>query len=214
LSNVPFHFRPDGAAIFLDPSSTNYKYVSNSEALLTGGVGALSFDKDGNVIGYERLLTGTIANCGGGKTFWNTWLTCEEWFGGHVWEVNPFTGTSRRTELSRGYAARYESAAYDHRNIDQPVFYATIDRKNGPLVKFTPPAAAVQTARATKDYSQLLHTKVSDRDRAASYQYLVVDPSTLTFTWTSDVKVGERTAAQYFRNCEGIGKSYTSITLQ
>jgi hypothetical protein len=39
-SSVPFHRRPDGAAIFLDPNSTNYKYVSNSEAYLGGGVGS------------------------------------------------------------------------------------------------------------------------------------------------------------------------------
>lgn len=74
LSGDEFHDDPDGAAVFAaDDGSGQWRYVSNSEqsASETGGVGAITFDADGNVIGYERLLQGqTNRNCGGGKTYW------------------------------------------------------------------------------------------------------------------------------------------------
>ena len=77
-STETFHLRPDGAAVFpvpddLGENQGGWVYVSNSEVLETptpglGGVGALTFDKDGNVIGYKRLLGNTTTNCSGGKT--------------------------------------------------------------------------------------------------------------------------------------------------
>ena len=74
-SDIPFHIRPDGAATF--PVTEDYGsnkggwvYVSNSEGQEqgSGGVGAVMFDKDGNVINYKRLLGNTTMNCSGGKT--------------------------------------------------------------------------------------------------------------------------------------------------
>ena len=80
-SEEPFHILPDGAAIFEDTTGTNpggWVYVSNSEADGSdGGVGVLKFDKDGKVIDYKMVLSGTKRNCNGGKTAWNTWVTCE-----------------------------------------------------------------------------------------------------------------------------------------
>jgi Bacterial protein of unknown function (DUF839) len=141
-SSITFHTLPDGAAIFRDPSSTSYKYVSNSEASSNAGVGSITFDQFGNVTGYERLQSGTIRNCGGGKTFWNTWITCEETASGHVWEVDPFAKTARRTLLSQPYQAPWESAAYDNRDPSKPTFCVTADKSNGALLRFTPSAAA------------------------------------------------------------------------
>jgi hypothetical protein len=74
-SNEAFHDFPDGAATFLDPDPSNvggWIYVSNSEYRNTyqGGVGAIRFDRDGNVIEYKMVLRNTRANCGGGKTPW------------------------------------------------------------------------------------------------------------------------------------------------
>jgi hypothetical protein len=79
-SSVPFHYRPDAGATFQDTreDSDNFGgwvYVSNSEMRLedapggigNGGVGAITFDKDGQIIKYEMLLTNTTWNCGGGK---------------------------------------------------------------------------------------------------------------------------------------------------
>ena len=74
-SDIPFHIRPDGAAVFPVPddygsNKGGWVYVSNSEGQEqgSGGVGAVMFDKDGNVIDYKSLLNGTTMNCSGGRT--------------------------------------------------------------------------------------------------------------------------------------------------
>ena len=77
-SSIGFHGDPDGAAVFSKNDTDGWVYVSNSEKSETGGVGALYFNSNGQVTGYKRILSGTKNNCGGGKTFWNTWITCEE----------------------------------------------------------------------------------------------------------------------------------------
>ena len=71
-SVADFHVWPDGAATFVDNRPQNkggWLYVSNMEDS-TGGVGALTFNKDGEVINYGMILTGTKWNCNGGRTPW------------------------------------------------------------------------------------------------------------------------------------------------
>jgi hypothetical protein len=81
-SQVAFHGRPDGGASFPDSragSEGNWIYVSNSEILEEGGlgglggVGAITFDSNGNAVDYKMVLSGTTANCGGGRTPHGTW---------------------------------------------------------------------------------------------------------------------------------------------
>jgi secreted PhoX family phosphatase len=184
--------------------------VSNSEASSNAGVGSITFDQFGNVTGYERLQSGTIRNCGGGKTFWNTWITCEETASGHVWVVDPFAKTARRTLLSQPYQAPWESAAYDNRDPSKPTFYVTADKSNGALLRFTPSAAAVATARATNNYSQLLHTAGAD----VKWEYLVLTRVTATsgtFLWTTNVATAEASAGSIYRASEGIGTSISIV---
>jgi len=74
-SSKAFHGNPDFGATFPDTRPNNiggWVYVSNSEIDITGkgGVGAITFDKDGNVIDYRMVLEGTTMNCGGGRTPW------------------------------------------------------------------------------------------------------------------------------------------------
>jgi Bacterial protein of unknown function (DUF839) len=203
-SNKAFHALPDGAAVFRDPSSSNYKYVSNSEVNSGGGgVGAITLDQNGNVIGYEQLLSGTSRNCGIGTTFWNTWLSCEEVASGQIWEVDPFGSTQPQKTVMGGAGAAYEAAAFDNRDSKHPIFYATIDSAGAPLLKFAPTADAV----AAGDNSQLLHVPGD----ALSYQYLVLDPATHTFDWTTDYAQASASAGQYYKNCEGLSKNAYSL---
>ena len=70
-----FHGNPDFGATFVDTRGNNeggWVYVSNSEMNTTGagGVGAITFDKDGNVVDYRMVLENTTMNCAGGRTPW------------------------------------------------------------------------------------------------------------------------------------------------
>lgn len=66
-SLINFHSSPDFGATF-PTDDGGWVYVSNSEVNRGGGgVGALKFDKNGNVIDYRMLLEGTSMNCGGGE---------------------------------------------------------------------------------------------------------------------------------------------------
>jgi len=213
-----FHTAPDGAGVFLDPNgSGDYVYVSNSESSTDGGVGAIRFNSQGQVIGYQRLkfqdpdtgiswIARTSRNCGGGKSYWGTWLTCEEWDGGQVWEVDPWGNTpGRRTKLG-GTGRAYESAAYDKRDPFNPKFYVTTDETNGPLVRYTPSSAAAANAVNTGDYSQLLHSAGGTLTyfKVTSITNNADGTATGTYVWTSDVAEGNTSAQNYHKNGEGI----------
>jgi Bacterial protein of unknown function (DUF839) len=189
-SSVNFHANPDGAAVFLkNDNSGNYFYVSNSEVGISGGVGSIEFDTNGNVLGYKRVLTGTDKNCGGGRSPYGTWLSCEEdETSGFVWEVSPngdFTG--RKTNLvPRG--GNYESVAFHFDTVLQRnIYYITEDSSSGSLVQFTPSA---NFGTREEMYS------------AGTHRFLRVDVGNSgTFSWVLD---RNQATPQLYRNAEGI----------
>jgi Bacterial protein of unknown function (DUF839) len=201
-SNIEFHGDPDGAAVFSKNGTDGWVYVSNSEKSTSGGVGAIYFTSKGQVIGYERLLSGTMDNCGGGKTFWNTWLTCEEHDDGLVWEVDPWNQWSHVTIVG-AVGANYESVAYDNRDPQHPRFFVTIDEDDGPLLRFTPDPDALSHALDTGDYTCLLNTT----GPGAKWEYLVLNydtDTTGTFTWTTNIDEGRESAGSHFSGLEGL----------
>ncbi|KAL7533935.1 hypothetical protein ACHAWF_006243 [Thalassiosira exigua] len=93
-SELDYHEDSDAAGIIsmdpTDPLNSGYVYVSNAESGDgEGGAYGIYFDKDGNVLEYKALLTGTTDNCGGGYTPWNTWVSCEEFEFGQCHEIDP-----------------------------------------------------------------------------------------------------------------------------
>ncbi|MFD8410459.1 alkaline phosphatase PhoX [Streptomyces sp. NPDC059650] len=129
-----WHNAPDGGACYAD--GTGWIYVSNSEINPSGGASAVRFDSSGTVTSAYRILSGTRQNCAGGKTPWNTWLSCEEVSLGYVYETDPWGVNAgvRRPAMGR---FKHEAAAADP--IRRAV-YLTEDEPDGCFYRFLPAA--------------------------------------------------------------------------
>ncbi|MEU3555739.1 alkaline phosphatase PhoX [Streptomyces fragilis] len=131
-TNYTWHDAPDGGACYADGSG--WIYVSNSEISSTGGAGAVRFSSSGTVTGAYRILSNTNVNCAGGKTPWNTWLSCEEVDRGYVYETDPWgvKAAVRRDAMGR---FKHEAAACDPQ---RGVIYLTEDVSDGAFYRFRP----------------------------------------------------------------------------
>ncbi len=95
-SDYVWHDAPDGGAVFATGDG-GWIYVSNASELAgnRGGVGALRFNRSGRPADAYPVLQGTSINCAGGKTPWQTWLSCQEFEGGRVYECDLFLASGR-----------------------------------------------------------------------------------------------------------------------
>lgn len=137
-----WHPFPDGAAVF-PAEDGGWVHVVNSEIPLVGGVGAVRYEPDGDVVAAYRILSGTSQNCAGGPTPWGTWLSCEEFDlsdqggpAGQVWECDPFAPGQGHVRPALG-AFSHEAVAVDP--VGQRL-YLTEDQPDGRLYRFTPDA--------------------------------------------------------------------------
>ena len=149
-----WHRFPDGQATF-GADGGGWILVSNSEsgALSDGGASALRFDAGGSIAAAYRILGGTDANCAGGRTPWGTWLSCEEYSGGRVWECDP-TGSSPAVVRPAMGVFKHEAAAVDPAGKR---LYMTEDESDGAFYRFTPSdypsllAGALELAKIASD---------------------------------------------------------------
>jgi secreted PhoX family phosphatase len=131
-TSYTWHNAPDGGACYAD--GTGWIYVSNSEINPSGGVSAVTFSSAGAITGAYRILSNTRQNCAGGKTPWNTWLSCEEVSLGYVYETDPW-GTNAAVQRAAMGRFKHEAAAADP---VRKVIYLTEDETNGRFYRFVP----------------------------------------------------------------------------
>ena len=122
-----------------------------------GGTTTIEVDGDGRRVGEHVSLAGTLNNCAGGRSPWNTWLTCEESEGtvagvqhGWVFEVDPHDQRRNRDPKPIRALGRFahESVAVDP---ETGVIYETEDAgsPNGLFYRWTPPADALPLTKGS-----------------------------------------------------------------
>jgi len=129
-----WHRNPDGGATFAQPDG-GWVYVSNDESDNgAGGASMVRFNATGDIIDAASILAGTSRNCAGGATPWGTWLSCEEFAEGRVWECDPL-GQDEATVRPALGVFKHEAAAAD---ATRKVIYLTEDESDGALYRFAP----------------------------------------------------------------------------
>lgn len=150
-----WHRAPDGGATFATTDG-GWVYVSNSEVMDTGGVGALRFARDGTLREAYPILTGTSRNCAGGATPWGSWLSCEERAQGLVFECDPLGARKAEVRSALG-SFKHEAVAVDPAT---GMLYLTEDEPDGCLYRYVPAtrdaAGRPELARGKLQVAQVL----------------------------------------------------------
>ena len=133
-SDYVWHDAPDGGATYATEDG-GWIYVSNAELRSgEGGVGALRFNNSGDLVDAYSILHGTSVNCAGGKTPWQTWISCEEFDLGQAYECDPFGNKAAEVRPALG-RFQHEAVAIDPVN---ETLYLTEDKPDGAFYRFRP----------------------------------------------------------------------------
>ena len=152
------HFKTIERLLDKNPMQKNKKYINQFVDLMYdqgtnknpcgGGTSTIVYNPNTQSVETEYLsLAGTLVNCGGGITPWNTWITCEETVAlkdgaltenhGYNFEVIP----SETVELNNAIPLkamgrfRHEALAIDPKT---GIAYQTEDRTDGLIYRFIP----------------------------------------------------------------------------
>lgn len=133
-----FHGLPDGMGTFRT-NDGGFILVSNSELPYVKGrweigSGAIRFDRNFRITDAYPVLKNTMINCAGGVTPWGTWLSCEEYDRGQVFECDPWGKKASKAHPAMG-VFKHEAAVID------PIgkhAYLTEDLGSGGFYRFRP----------------------------------------------------------------------------
>ena len=152
------HFKTIEKLLKLNPFYKNKNYMNKNKNLIydlgkngvpcCGGTTTLVYNPKSKKIEKEYLsLAGTLVNCSGGPTPWNTWISCEETVAtqnydlaknhGYNFEVTPSENINLNNAIPLKAMGRFrhEGVAIDPFTS---IAYQTEDRDEGLIYKFIP----------------------------------------------------------------------------
>lgn len=90
-----------------------YDFASGEDNVCVGGTTTMVYNESSQKVELEYLsLTGTVRNCSGGVTPWNSWITCEE--------TNLMKGADH-SYLEKNHGYNFEVPATDKIGLNDPV---------------------------------------------------------------------------------------------
>ena len=134
LTGYTYPSFPDGSGSFAQPDGSWIFTVNSEIPAGLGGVSAIHFSKDGDILDAYRIAGDTNTNCGGGTTPWGTWLTGEEVDRGRVLECDP---KGEKPPIPRPALGLF-SHEYIWVHEEQKRLYLTEDESGGGFYRFTP----------------------------------------------------------------------------
>jgi hypothetical protein len=210
FSALRMHGHAAGGDTFVDTRPGNpggWVYLSGRDEAV-GGVAALTFNKDGQVIDYEMILEETVFSSNGGRTPWNTWVTGErevETLKGRVYQLDPMGIQETALLTMSGEGGAYGGFTFDIRKLNQPHFFLSEDFVFGCIRKFTPIEPDWNNAW------EMLHGEGLE-------EYLLLNPDESingtvgTYSWTRELMLAKGNAARNYPEAQGISVHGSTLT--